>query len=121
MAQTDFVYVIYPKYLRSVNLSVPVYMAYNSIVLDNISIDGVSNMALEINNANLAGNVTDAAIYGSPDGVNYFLLHDNIFAGNVGPSTFSHKEFTGTTGFIRVVISSDTDMNIDVYFHGNTA
>lgn len=104
--------------LRSLNTNLFVYSAYESIVIDRVSITGITNFGLEIKN-NSTGNITTVCIYGSPDGIDYFIQEPNAFPGSIGPGELQHSEFTLVSGFVRVTVQTDTDINIDVYLHGN--
>lgn len=104
--------------MRAINTGLFVYSTYESIVLDYISINGLTNFGLEIKNYG-AGNITDVSVYGSPNGIDYFLIKDNLFGGLIIPGTIQHAEFTAVSGFLRISVQTDTNTNIDVYLHGN--
>lgn len=107
------------KCMRCSNSGLFVYSIYESIVLDNIPIAGITNFGLEVKNNSSSGNVIDVSTYGSPNGVDYYPIENNIFQGIIGPKTLEHVEFTLVSGFLRITIKSDADINIDVYLHGN--
>lgn len=104
--------------MRVSNLNVYTYSIYESIVIDKISVNGITNFGVEIKNHG-AGNVVDVSTYGSPNGVDYFPIENNLFNATIGPGQLKHVEFTSVTGFLRITVQTDADTNIDVYLHGN--
>ena len=105
--------------MRCVNTNLFVYSIYESIVLDNITVAGLTNFGLEIKNNSAAGNVIDVSIYASPNGVDYYPLESHFFDQNIGPGEIDHCDFVVVTGFLRVSVKTDADINIDIYLHGN--
>ena len=105
--------------MRSTNTNIYVYSMYESIVLDNIAIAGITNFGIEVRNKSASGTVTDVSVYGSPDSVEYFPIQNNLFNATIGPGEFKHCELVVVTGFLRVSVQTDQDINIDVYLHGN--
>jgi len=112
-------YYLTTQSLRAHNLNVFVYSVYESIVLDHINIAGLSNLSLEIKNNSASGNIIDVSTYGSPNEVDYFPIENNLFNATIGPGEFKHVEFNVTTGFLRVTIRTDANINVNVYMHGN--
>lgn len=105
--------------MRTFNVNVFAYAIYDSIVLDKISVNGITNFGLEIKNNSSVGNVVGVSTYGSPNGIDYFAFESNLFNDTIGPGELKHVEFTAVTGFLRISVQTDTDINIDVYLHGN--
>lgn len=105
--------------MRASNIGLQTYAIYELIVLDNISVNGITHFGLEIKNNSNVGNVTNVSIYASPNSVDYFPIENNIYQANIGPATIKHVEFTTITGFLRITVQVDADVNIDVYLHGN--
>lgn len=105
--------------LRALNTNLFVYSVYESIVLDKVAITGITSFGLEVKNNGSSGNVTRVCVYGSPNGIDYFLQETNAFSSSIVPGDIQHVEFNVVTGFLRVSVYTDADTNIDVYLHGN--
>lgn len=105
--------------LRATNLGIFAYSIYESIILDKISINGITNFGLEVKNNSNSGNVTKVLTYGSPNGFEYFAIENDLFNAAIGPGELQHIEFVLVTGFLRISVQTDADINIDIYLHGN--
>lgn len=104
---------------RAINTGLTVYSIYESIVIDKVCVNGITNFGLEIKNNSPTANITEVCLYGSPNGFEYFLQETNIFANTIKPGELQHAEFNIVTGFIRISVQTDANANIDVYLHGN--
>jgi hypothetical protein len=105
--------------LRAFDTNLFVYSVYESIVLDRISVNGITSFGLELKNNSVTGNITEVSVYGSPNGIDYFLQESSVFSGVIEPGSIQHTEFSIITGFLRISVKTDMDINIDVYLHGN--
>lgn len=104
--------------LRASNVNLYVYSAYESIVLDNVAVTGQTNFGIGLKN-NGPGTVFDVSIYGSPNGVDYYLIESGLFNTNIHTDELKHVEFSHVTGFLRVSVQVDADANLSIYLHGN--
>lgn len=90
------------------------------IILDEIDTNGITSFAVTINNkTNSTGSVLTVIVYGSEDGVNWYILQDDIFPNHITSGTVQHSEFFNLAGTIRITATaSNNNTNIDVYFRG---
>ncbi len=121
MSQLDRVFPMNLYALHSTNIGINVYSGYETIVLDRVNTPTITNFAITVKNNNNSGNLTKINVYGSPNGIDYFLYADHLFSGVIAPHKIEHREFTMVSLFVRIAVESDADINIDMYLHGSLA
>jgi len=104
--------------MHAANTNVFTYSVYESVVIDKLNINGLTGFGVEIKNNSISGNVTNVSTYGSPNGIDYYPIENNLFQTNIGPGELKHVEFGLITGFLRITVQTDADINIDIYVHG---
>jgi hypothetical protein len=92
-----------------------------TIILDEISVNAISNFGVTIVNQSDYGSIVDVIVYGTEDGVNWFILQGDIFPMPILSNTAQHSEFYGMVGTARITARANaSNVNIDVYFRGTS-
>lgn len=101
------------------NKRVAVY-GTETIVLNDLSISGFSNLSLTITNqVNSADQVSLVKIYASNDGFNWFVLDSDVFASTpIAVNSTVNQQFTAVAIYLRVTVTSTTNSLIDCYVVG---
>lgn len=119
MAQIDRAYPQMLYALHSRNENIIIYNGSETIVLEDVSTPTITNFAITAKNNSIAGNLTKISVYGSANGIDYFLFKNNLLQTSLLPGTIQHLEFIIVTLFIRITVVSNADINVDLHLHGS--
>ena len=120
MPQKNRQYVLSPYTIHTYNRGLHLYPNYEIVVLEGVVVSGITNLSLEIKNSSGSGNIVSVIIYGSPDGIDYFVLDNELFPSKITPGQLVHEEFTVVTKFIRVTVEATENIIMDIHLHGIT-
>ena len=119
VGQSDFSFVIQPHCIYSRNLGVVITSAFEYILLDAISIAGITNFSVIVKNNSNVGNITNVTVYSTPNGIDYIPIVTDLFKAYITPNTTQYKEFVAVSRFLRITVQSDSNINLDLHLNGN--
>jgi hypothetical protein len=92
-----------------------------TIILNDVNVFGTTNFALMIKNQSAFGTIIDVTAYGSQNGVDFYIIQDNLYPNSILPGTVGYSNFFGLTTTLRITaIANIADTQIDVYLQAST-
>lgn len=113
-------YQVGTRLLVSTNLNIFI-PTEETIILEDVFVYGLTNFSVTVKNKGPSGKITNIKIYGSPNGIDFYLVQEDLFPSGIDTNTIEYANFFTLTIVMRITATSDTeDINADIWFHGNT-
>lgn len=102
--------------------NIGIYVGNNEVIIINdLNVVGITNFSLMIKNYSTFGTIQNVKVYGSHNGMDFYLIQDDVYPNNILPTHIEYSNFYGLTSVMRITATADIDgTNMDIYLQGST-